>query len=299
MSLAGRLALVVITRDRREELLRTLNVLAGLPEPVRTVLVDNASSDGAIEAVRERFPAIEVVALSRNHGAAARNAGVARLGEPYVAFCDDDSWWTPGALEDAVALMDAHPRLAVIQGHVLVGPDERDDPVCLEMAESPLPARDGQPGHALLSCVCCAVVVRREAFVQAGGFSERLHLGGEEEIFGHDLAARGWLQSYVPELRAHHHPSKVRDVHGRREVGIRNTLWTTWLRRPAGPAARRTVAVLRRLPRDRVSVRGVARAVAGLGWVLRERAPSPPHVEAMCAALEDQQLNSGVRRYVS
>ncbi|MDQ3770380.1 MAG: glycosyltransferase [Actinomycetota bacterium] len=299
MSLAGRLAIVVITRDRREELLRTLGELAALPEPVRTVLVDNASSDGTVEAVRERFPAVEIVALARNEGAAGRNPGVARLDEPYVAFCDDDSWWQPGALEDAVALLDAHPRLALIQGHVLVGADERDDPTCVEMAHSPLPARDGQPGHALLSFVCCAVVMRRAAFEEAGGFSPRLHLGGEEEIMGHDLAARGWLQSYVPELRAHHHPSKVRDAHARREVGIRNTLWTTWLRRPAGPAVRRTAAVLRRLPRDRVSARGVGRALAGLPWVLRERAPSPPHVEAMQAALEDQQLNSGARRYVS
>ncbi|MDQ3609321.1 MAG: glycosyltransferase [Actinomycetota bacterium] len=299
MSLAGRLAIVVITRDRREELLRTLGELAALPEPVRTVLVDNASSDGTVEAVRERFPAVEVVALARNDGAAARNVGVARLDEPYVAFCDDDSWWQPGALEGAVALLDDHPRLALVQGHVLVGPDERDDPTCIEMAHSPLPAREGQPGHALLSFVCCAVVMRRAAFEEAGGFSLRLRIGGEEEIMGHDLAARGWLQSYVPELRAHHHPSKVRDAHGRREVGIRNTLWTTWLRRPAGPAARRTIAVLRRLPRDRVSARGVGQALAGLPWVLRERAPSPPHVEAMQAALEDQQLNSGTRRYVS
>lgn len=299
MSLADRLAIVVITRDRREELLRTLGELAALPEPVRTVLVDNASSDGTVEAVREAFPAVEVVALARNEGAAARNVGVARLDEPYVAFCDDDSWWQPGALEGAVALLDGHPRLALVQGHVLVGPDERDDPTCVEMANSPLPARDGQPGHALLSFVGCAVVVRRSAFEEVGGFSRRLHIGGEEEIMGYDLAARGWLQSYVPELRAHHHPSQVRDAHGRREVGIRNTLWTTWLRRPAGPAVRRTVSVLRRLPPDRVSARGVAGALRGLPWVLRERAPSPPHVQAMQAALEDQQLNSKTRRYVS
>ncbi|MDO0931403.1 hypothetical protein QQY66_06815 [Streptomyces sp. DG2A-72] len=30
---------------------------------------------------------------------------------PYVAFSDDDSWWTPGALRQAADLLDVHPRL--------------------------------------------------------------------------------------------------------------------------------------------------------------------------------------------
>lgn len=274
VSLAGRLAIVVITRDRREDLLRTLGVLAALPEPVRTVLVDNASSDGIVEAVRERFVAVEVVALSRNEGAAARNVGVARLAEPYVAFCDDDSWWQPARWRERSRCSTTIRASLCSRATCSWDPTSATTRPAWRWPTVRCPRATTKPGHALLSFVCCAVVVRRAAFEEVGGFSRRLKIGGEEEIFGHDLAARGWLQSYVPELRAHHHPSTARDAHERREVGIRNTLWTTWLRRPAGPAARRTVALLLRLPRDRVSARGVAGAVAGLGWVLRERAPS-------------------------
>jgi N-acetylglucosaminyl-diphospho-decaprenol L-rhamnosyltransferase len=295
-----RLTIVVISRNRREDLLRSLAVHAALPERPRVVFVDNASTDRSPDAVREAFPDVDVVELPRNLGGAARNVAVRdRVETPYVAFCDDDSWWEPGALAAAADLLDAHPRLAVVQGHILVGPEDRDDAICAEMARSPLPAAPGQPGHPLLSFVACAVVVRREAFLAVGGFHGRFSVGGEEELLGFDLAAEGWWMSYVPELVAHHHASPNRNRDMRRAIGIRNTIWTTWLRRPLWPALRRTARELLRMPRDRVTLRGLGWAVAGAPWVLRERRPSPAHVERFRMLLEEQQLSSESRRHVS
>ncbi|WP_324273402.1 hypothetical protein [Blastococcus brunescens] len=62
---------------------------------------------------------------------------MARAGTPFVAFADDDSWWAPGHLARAVDIMRAHPRLAVLNARILVGPEERMDAVCAEMAASP------------------------------------------------------------------------------------------------------------------------------------------------------------------
>jgi N-acetylglucosaminyl-diphospho-decaprenol L-rhamnosyltransferase len=142
-------------------------------------------------------------------------------------------------------------------------------------------------------------IVRRFAYEQAGGFSERLWLGGEEELLASDIARAGWHMAYVPEVVAHHQASKARDAHLRRRQGIRNTLWFTWLRRPWPSALRRTVRLLRALPRDRVTVAGVLDAVRGAPWVLRERHVVPPHVEQGYRSLEEMQLRSQARRYVS
>jgi GT2 family glycosyltransferase len=269
-----------------------------LPERPRVVLVDDASTDGTAAAVGTALPEVTVIRLRRSMGAAARNAALRALDTPYVALCDDDSWWSAGALTRAADLLDRHPRLAVINGHILVGPAERVDPLCEEMAQTPLPRIDGQPGHPLLSFIACAVVVRRSAALSVGGFSERLRIGGEEELMGWDLAGRGWLMSYVPDLVAHHHPPPNDGRPDRRALGLRNTLWTLWLRRPVPAAAARTVRLLRRCPADRHTARAVAQALAGLPWVLRERRVSPPHVERMRRLLEEQQLNSLARRYV-
>jgi N-acetylglucosaminyl-diphospho-decaprenol L-rhamnosyltransferase len=277
---------VVASRNRRPQLLESVPRHLALPERPPVIVVDDASADGTADALAA-LP-VRVIRLSANLGGAARNAGVAAAETPYVAFSDDDAWWAPGALERAAAVLDAHSRLAVIQAHVLVGADERDDPTCVAMAASPLPAAAGQPGHPILGFVACAAVVRRSAFLEVGGFSERLAVGGEEELLGLDLAAAGWQLSYVPEIVAHHHPPPAAGGRPkRREIMLRNALWTAWLRRPLGAAARASAGAIARAPADRTTLRAIRGALAGAVWVRRERRVSPPHVEAMRRRLED------------
>ena len=294
-----RVAVVVITHQRRDELLRAVDRLLALPEQPRVVVVDNGSTDGTADAVRARFPSVELIASQENLGAVGRNVGVARLDTPYVAFCDDDTWWEPGSLRTAADTFDAHPRLAVLTARILVEPGSTEDPIVAELRDSPVVGADWLPGPALGSFLAGASVLRRAAFDEVGGFSERLWLGGEEELMAGDLAAAGWELCYLPALTVHHQASRARDPHRRRADGIRNTLWTTWLRRPFRPALRRTVHLLRTVPRDRVTARGLLAAVRGLPWVLRERTVLPPHAEARFAALEHAQRSSTARRYVS
>jgi GT2 family glycosyltransferase len=294
-----RVAVVVITHQRRDELLVALSRLLALPEQPHVVVVDNGSTDGTAEAVRERFPTVELVASPENLGAIGRNVGIARLSTPYVAFCDDDTWWEPGSLRTAADVLDAHPRLAVVTARILVEPGGREDPIVPELRDSPVPGAGWLPGPALGSFLAGASVVRREAFLEVGGFSERLWLGGEEELMAGDLAAAGWELCYLPALTVHHQASRARDSHRRRRDGIRNTLWTTWLRRPFRPALRRTLHLLATLPRDRVTAQGLWAAARGIPWVARERRVLPPHAEARFAALDAVQRRSTARRYVS
>jgi GT2 family glycosyltransferase len=228
-----------------------------------------------------------VVGLRRNRGGAARTVGARLVDSPYVAFSDDDSWWAPGALARAVQLLDRHPRLAVLAARVLLGPGRRLDPVCQEMADSPLPAADDLPGPSVLGFIACGAVVRRSAFLEVGGFNVRLGVGGEEELLAVDLAARGWGLAYVEEVVAHHHPSPSRDPSGRRRIQIRNALWSAWLRRPLGGAARQTAHLAALALHQRGARSGILLALLGLPWVLRERRPVPPKLEAELRTLAD------------
>jgi GT2 family glycosyltransferase len=294
-----RVAVVVITHQRRDELLLAVERLLALPERPHVVVVDNGSTDGTAAAVRDRFPTVELIASLENLGAVGRNIGVARLATPYVAFCDDDTWWEPGSLTVAADVLDAHPRLAVVTARIVVEPGGTEDPIVAELRDSPVRGAAWLPGPALGSFLAGASVLRRDAFLEVGGFSERLWLGGEEELMAGDLAAAGWELCYLADLTVHHHASQARDGHRRRRDGIRNTLWTTWLRRPLRPALRRTLFLLRSVPRDRVTARGLFAAVRGIPWVLRERRVLPPHAEARFAALDATQRRSTARRYVS
>jgi GT2 family glycosyltransferase len=292
-----RYTVVVITRDRRAELTRTLEWMTSLPERPPVVVVDNASADGSAQAAAV-FPGVRVIRAGRNLGATARNVAVRELTTPYVAFCDDDTWWERGALDRAADLLDACPGLASVTGRILVQPGGEEDPITAELRASPVPAPPWLPGPALLSIMAGASMLRVAAFEAARGFSPRLWLGGEEELLGLDLAAAGWWMTWADDVIVHHAASAARDPRRRRILGIRNTLWTAWLRRPAAGALRQTAAVLRSVPRDRASAVAVAWALAGLPWVIRERRVVPGHVEAALRLLDAAQRASAARRYV-
>ncbi|MCW2901246.1 MAG: wbbL1 [Streptosporangiaceae bacterium] len=293
-----RLTVVMITRNRQAEVLRTLGHMTALPEGAPIVVVDNGSADGTAEAIAAVHPEVRLIRSAANLGAVGRNVGVETVGTAYVAFCDDDTWWEPGAMARAADLLDAHPRLASVTGRILVEPHLGEDPITPELRHSPLPAPDWLPGPALLSILAGASMLRVTAFRAAGGFSPRLWLSGEEELLSLDLAAQGWWMCWAEDVVVHHAASKLRDPRQRRKLGIRNTLWTAWLRRPAWDALRRTAAVLRSVPRDRASAVAVAAALAGLPWVVRERRVVPAHVEQGLRLLEEPQRTSPARRYI-
>ncbi|MDX6333680.1 MAG: hypothetical protein QOG05_1020, partial [Streptosporangiaceae bacterium] len=222
---------VIATRNRGAELCRTLERLTHLPERPPVIVVDNGSQDGTAATVRSRFPGTELIALRRNRGAWARNLGVLRARTPLIALADDDSWWAPGALAAAAAVLAASPRVGLLAARILVGPDRVPDEVNAVMAASPLPS-DGLPGPRVMGFLGCGAVVRREAYLEVGGFSRLLFIGGEEQLLAYDLAAAGWAACYLPDIVAYHHPSASRQPATRRSPDARTRARVAWLRRP-------------------------------------------------------------------
>jgi GT2 family glycosyltransferase len=276
----SKVSVVVLTHNRAAELERTLQRLLQLPEQPPLVVVDNASRDDTVRTVLQRFPQVRLVRLAENLGAAGRNAGVAEVTTPYVAFCDDDTWWAPGALQRAARLLDAHPQVAALAARVLVEPQQQEDPTCALMARSPLPA-EGLPGPALIGFMAGAVVMRTEAFRAVGGYEPRLFIGGEERLMGLDLAARGWHMAYVPELVVHHQPSALREPGVRRMLVLRNELWIAWMRLPLRSALHETQRTLRGLMQLGRMPQVLWWALQGLPWALRRRQVVPQAVESM------------------
>lgn len=271
-------AVVVITRNRRDELLRTVTGLLDLPERPRVVVIDNASDDGSATALNDLGAALDVITASTNLAAAARTIGTQIAGCRYVAFCDDDACWQPGSLTRAVQLLDAHPSVALVCGRVVVGDDCHDDATCELLEHSPVPPRPGLPGPRIVGFLASASVVRRDAFLATGGFEPRFGVGGEESLVAYRLAAAGWDLVYAPDVVVHHRPSPLRDVTVRRRVLARNEILTAALCRPIGALSRVAARAARAAAHDRAAARGLVAAVAALPWALRHRQVVPRHV---------------------
>ncbi|MFE9771903.1 glycosyltransferase family 2 protein [Streptomyces sp. NPDC005931] len=279
------IGIVIATRDRSAHLAVTLRHLLALPERPEILVADNASTDDTRTLLARDFPQVRVLALPVNRGALARNHGARALDTPYVAFSDDDSWWAPGALARAVELFDAHPRLGLIAARTLVGPAADPDPLNEVLAHSPLGRVNDLPGTQVLGFLACASVVRREAYLDAGGFHRLLFFGGEETLLAYDLAARGWGVTHCPDVVAHHHPAPA-PRGGRPAVQRRNELLTAWLRRPVPYALCRTRALAADARADDHARRALRETLTRLPAALRERRPLPPHVERAARMLE-------------
>lgn len=281
---------VIATRNRADELCRTVGRLTELPERPAIIIVDNASDDGTSATVKARYPGVAVMTLSRNMGASARNIGAARAATRYVAFSDDDSWWEPGSLSRAVAVLDEHPGIGLIAARTLVESTRAPDPLNAIMRDSPLPGGD-LPGPRVLGFLAGAAVVRRTAFFAVGGFSEMLFIGGEEDLVAIDLAAAGWTAVYLDQVTACHWPSVIRDDAERRSLLARNEVITAWLRRPAVVAWPATVRLIRRAGRDRLARRALMSLLRLLPEVLTQRRVVSPELEDQLQRLLQQRAD--------
>lgn len=207
---------VVPVRDRPQQLARLLAALPGLP----VVVVDDGSQEpAATRAVVEEFGG-RLVRHERSAGpAAARNAGLAVAGTPFVAFLDSDVVPVPGWLGVLRRHLD-DPAVAVVGPRVLGGEPRPDDTwLCrYEAARSSLDLgpRPGpvQPLGRVAYLPSAALLVRRSAFP---GFDERMRVAEDVDLVWRAHRA-GWRVRYEPA-------SVVRHDH--------RTALLPWLRRKA------------------------------------------------------------------
>ncbi|TCT10162.1 glycosyltransferase family 2 protein [Paralcaligenes ureilyticus] len=275
-----RAMILVLTRNHRAQLLNTLESLRQMPGRWPIIVVDNGSSDGTAAAVASRFPKAMLIRATRDLGAAARNIGVAYVHTPYVAFCDDDTQWEPGALDRAADLLDAAPDVAVLSACVQMGATREPNPLCSSMMHSPL-AREHLPGPQLLGFMAGACVMRTRAFYDVGGYWPPFFLGGEEALMALDLAARGWRIIYADDVVARHFPASELDTRQRQYLLIRNAIWLAWMRWPLRAAWRETHIQFTQAHRCRIFGRVLLQVLLGLPRALRRRKVISPAIEAM------------------
>ncbi len=284
--LNDRISVVIVTYNRVATLLDTLHQLQSLPEKPPLIVVDNGSTDGTTEQVQATFPAVTVLSLPPGLGCVSRNEGIRLANTPLVALCDDDSYWVPGALAQAVAYFDTYPHLGVLAGKVLLGPEQQVEPVCEAMQNSPLSDPNPLPGPAILGFVCCAAIIRQDAFWSIGGFHQDFAIAGEERLFSADMRTKGWSLAYAEDVVAYHFPSPVRSTARRTHLLTRDTLWYYWLRRPLYYAIRHTLHVHRKSRTDSNIRAGYREALRQIHRFLRQRRPVPPVVETQLLKIE-------------
>ena len=189
---------------RLEECLRCLN-----PSRQPIVYADSASTDGSPQLARKL--GAEVVVLDESEpltAARGRMAGLQQLrarhpGCRYVHFIDGDCILQQGWLEQALAFLDSHPRVAAVCGqrfeaHPNASPYNR---LIDEEWNTPVGRADACGGDALM---------RIEAVEQVGGFRTDLRAGEEPELCAR-LRAAGW-EIWRLDVRMTEHDARITQV---------------------------------------------------------------------------------------
>ena len=188
-------SLLISTRNRREDLLRTLRVMAPAFLPGHEVLVlDDASDDGTAEAVASELPAVRLLRHPARTGyIAARNELLAAAGGELAISLDDDAEIvTPGFLDRIAEHFAAHPRCGVLALRIFWG---RTPPPAAPVTDPP---------RRVQSFVGCGHVWRMEAWRSLPPYPAWFEMYGEEAFASYELLRRGWEVHYLPSVLVHH-----------------------------------------------------------------------------------------------
>lgn len=176
------------------------SVVAQRYEDWELLLVDDGSTDRSTAVARtqaaacpERIRYLEHPGHANRGMSASRNLGIRHARGRYVAFLDADDVWLPGALEEQVPILEAHPEAAMVYGPLQwwYSWSGRAEDAGRDYVE-----RLGVPGDALIepptlvslflqdrAAVPSGILVRREMAERVGGFEEVFRGEYEDQVF--------------------------------------------------------------------------------------------------------------------
>lgn len=188
------------------------------------IVVDNASSDGTVAAVRNEFPWVRLMSNQENAGfARANNQAIAASRSELVLLLNSDTEVQPGALSELEAFMNQHPRAAAA-GAMLLNEDGSLQESCRPMLTparelwrllylDPLWPRasyrmrswDNRAPRRVEVMMGACMMLRRSALEEVGMLDEQFFMYTEEVDLCYRLLQQNWELWYVPSAKVLHY----------------------------------------------------------------------------------------------
>jgi GT2 family glycosyltransferase len=219
-------SVIIVNYNAGEMLARTLESLyASSPRHTfEVIVVDNASRDGSVALVHQRFPAVRCVANPTNDGyTRANNQGMRLATGRYVFLLNNDTIVHPGAVDALVQYLDQHPHVGAAGSKVL----NVDGTVQGTVKNHPTPMAALFGRHSVLtrllpynpvsrrylvyldqdfsrpfpagSVSTCALMVRREAVQRTGPMDEGYFVYLSDDDWCRAIWAAGYEVHCVPD----------------------------------------------------------------------------------------------------
>lgn len=220
-------SVVITTRNRRHDLCRALESVLRQTFPLEIVVMDDASEDGTAACIREKYPHVRVIRSEARLGLVVQRNRAAEAARGKIIFSlDDDAVLVePDTIARVVTLF-RHPRVGAVAMPIVNVVEGRRVPLWNPVLHEPgfwiAPVYKGG-AHA----------VRRDLFLELGGYEEALFQWGEEDNYCRKLYANGYVVRVAECGVTEHHPNPVGRHERARNVWIyRNAILNVWFLAP-------------------------------------------------------------------
>ncbi len=226
------ISVIIVNHNSGEHLQGCVESLRQAGPEIEVLLVDNASSDGSLNMIRDVFPEVRVLEQDRNLGfGAANNLAANQARGDTLLLLNADAWLEVGALQRLLERMQREDRLALV-APTLLYPDGRQQFVwspergvageALQQLRNPFESRRWAHGAALrafsrlvgrLWYTAACVLVRADAFRAVGGFDRRFFMYFEDVDLCVRLENAGWRLAQEPAAVVRHSGGFTRHPH--------------------------------------------------------------------------------------
>jgi glycosyltransferase involved in cell wall biosynthesis len=211
---------VITTKNRKAELKAAIASALSQSVPIEVLVIDDGSTDGTPDLVREEFPGVRLHRAEQSQGyIVQRNLGASLALAPIVFSIDDDAIFsTPFTVEQTLAEFD-HRRVGAVAIPFI---NVKQDDKVRQRAPS-----DGRI-WVTASYIGTAHAVRRELFLSLGGYRAHLVHQGEEGDYCIRMLASGHVARLGRADPIHHFESPRRDKRRMDLYGRRNDVLYAW-----------------------------------------------------------------------
>jgi len=218
------LSIIIVNRNTKELLLDCIGSVYATVPPLsfEILLVDNASSDGSVVALRRAFPDVGILSNERNLGfAKANNLAIRQAHGRYVALLNTDAVLTPSSIATIIDFMDRNPKVAICGGQLLNADGTMQNSIAniptlaTELLNKSLlrrlfprryPGKESQFDHPVEveSIIGACMVVAKKAIDMVGRLDESYFFFFEETDWCMLMKKNGWSVFFHPQANIFH-----------------------------------------------------------------------------------------------
>lgn len=205
----SRILVITVTYNAMKWVDRCFGSLRDSRHPVDVFVVDNGSSDGTAEYIRNHFPEVMLHCTGENYGfGKANNIGLEYAlanGYDYVYLLNQDAWVFPDTFDRLLEAHDAHPEYGILSPVQMTASMERPDPrFKVKCLDKELSAYESGRIYDVDFVMAAHWLVSRRCILSTGGFSPAFRHYGEDDNFIHRSLWKGFKIGFLAGAYAVH-----------------------------------------------------------------------------------------------